>query len=403
MEALLEKNSFMDRTFVNLSFDELNHFESLARDFCKRSIAPMFEGDLADGDFSYLDMIFKKAFDTGIAASHRADRAGNEYGIWGSGIETSGLLSSLVLLSAVAESCGGIAMALHSQGLASNLLQKAQRLPDLPATRPALCLQDDFGMPAYKTLMAPESDEPQRINTVAVKEGDSYVLNGSKHFVYCIPGTDCFVVLAREASSWCCLAVPAKTPGVTMSDAGRRTGLRACGLYHLAFANVTVPGRWRIDKDNARALALRSICLDMAGMSAIAVGIARGAIKAALQYAAERYQGGRMIENLPVIKNLMAEAKARTHAAKAAVFNQKDMDIEKPSGLRAAAMTKLTALNLCAQAVTDSLQVFGGYGYMEDFGMEKRLRDVTVLKSAHGSPLYLKRLIGDIDREEGPR
>ncbi|HOO70977.1 MAG TPA: acyl-CoA dehydrogenase [Spirochaetota bacterium] len=400
MEALIEQNILMNLAFMNLSFEEVNHFENLARDFSKRSIGPMFENDLPDGDLSHLEKIIEKAFDIGIAASAHDKMAGNEFGIWGNCTDSSGLLTSLVLLSAIAESCGGIAMGLHSHGVAVNILQKAAHKMTKTFSRPIPCFQDDFGVPSLKTIMSPDLDMPQKMKTEAVEAGPGYVLNGSKHFTYSLPGADALVVLARLENSWCCLAVPADSPGVTITDAGRRTGLRASKLNHVTFNNVTVPRENRIDENGARPLVIRSLCLDWVGMCAIAVGIARGAVKAAKQYAAERYQGGAQIEDHPVIRMLLAGSETRARTAKATVLYLKDMDPEKLTSLRAAAMAKLSVMEVCAQAVTDSLQVFGGYGYMEDFGMEKRLRDVTVLKSAHGSPLYLKQLICDIDREE---
>jgi alkylation response protein AidB-like acyl-CoA dehydrogenase len=75
-------------------------------------------------------------------------------------------------------------------------------------------------------------------------------------------------------------------------------------------------------------------------------------------------------------------------------------DLKSYSGLKKAAAAKLSVIDLCSRAVTDCLQAFGGYGYMEDYGMEKRLRDVTVLKSAFGSSTYLKQLIFDIEKED---
>ena len=400
MEALIEQNILMNLALMNLSFEDVNHFENLAREFSKKSIGPMFENDLPDGDLSHLNKIIETAFEIGIASSPISSMAGNEFGIWGNCTDSSGMLTSIVLLSAIAESCGGIAMGLHSHGVAVNLLQKAADKMSKTFSRPMLCLQDNFGVPSLKTIMSPEMDLPQKINTEAVKNGTGYLLNGSKHFVYSLPEADALVVLARLDNSWCCLAFPADSPGVTIVDAGRRTGLRACNLSHITFNNVSVPGKNRIDENEARSLVIRSLCLDWVGMCAIAVGIARGAVKAAKQYAAERYQGGVQIEDHPVIRMLLSGSETKARTAKATVLYLKDMDQEKLSSMKAAAIAKLSIMEMCAQAVTDSLQVFGGYGYMEDFGMEKRLRDITVLKSAHGSPLYLKQLISDINKEE---
>jgi len=132
-------------------------------------------------------------------------------------------------------------------------------------------------------------------------------------------------------------------------------------------------------------------------MAAIAVGIAKGA--AARKYAAERYQGGKQIEEHPAIKMLIAGAEAAIATAEATLSSLQDGGFTSFKGLKKSAAVKLTVIELCSRAVTDCLQTFGGYGYVEDFGMEKRLRDITVLKSASGSPTYLKQLIFDIEKE----
>ena len=400
MEALLEKNILSNLSVMNLTYEEVYHFEKLARDFSKKTILPMFEGDLADGDLTKLDDVLKKAFDIGIAASAKDSMQGSEYGVWGSSIERSGLLTSLVLLSVIAETCGGIAMCLHAQGLGVNLLQAARgKLPEVP-DRPAVCLQEEPGMPLLEAITSPSKTDATGTDTCVIREETCYLINGSKRFVYGMPQTDALVVFARMEDQWGCFMIPVDSPGIEIIDAGNRTGLRACALNHVTFNNVQIPLDHRIDADDASQLVARYLTLNWIGMTAIAAGIARGAIIQAKGYARDRYQGGKQIEDHPIINRLIAEARAKTHTARASVFDCKNTDLKEPACIRRAAMVKLMGINLCAQAVTESLQVFGGYGYMEDFGMEKRLRDVTVLKSAHGAPVYLRRIIMESERRE---
>ena len=385
---------------MNLTYEEVYHFEQLARDFSKKTILPMFEGDTADGDLTKIKDILNKAFDVGIAASAKESMQGSEYGIWGSSIERSGLLTSLVLLSVTAETCGGIAMCLHAQGLAVNLLQAAQnKLPSLP-DRAAVCFQEETGMPLYQEITSPSKADIITTETTVKKEDTCYLIHGSKHFVYSMPETDSLVILARMDDQWGCFMIPVDSPGIEVSDVGPRTGLRACTLNHVTFNNVRIPLDHRIEIADAHLMVKRYLTLNWIGMTAIAAGIARGAIIQAEQYARDRYQGGKQIEDHPIIKGLLAGARAKTHTARASVFDCKYSDIKDPANLRRAAMIKLTGIDLCARAVTEALQMLGGYGYMEDFGMEKRLRDVTVLKSAHGAPVYLKHIIAESERME---
>jgi alkylation response protein AidB-like acyl-CoA dehydrogenase len=178
-----------------------------------------------------------------------------------------------------------------------------------------------------------------------------------------------------------------------------RTGLRACRVEHVDFNSVEIPQDARIDGGDASALVIRAMNLNWTGMSAVAVGIGRGTCAAARRYTAERYQGGSQIEEHPAIKMLIGGAESATTAAEAALYSLPDGDLGSFKNLKKSAAVKLSVMELCSRAVTDCLQTFGGYGYMEDYGMEKRLRDVTVLKSASGSPAYLKQLIFDIEKE----
>lgn len=387
---------------ASLCMDEVNHFRDLAIKFAKKSILPMFEPDYPDGNMEFLPGILEIAFEIGIAASQDKSMTGSEYGIWGSSADTIGLIPSIMLLSTIAETCGGVAMCLNVQGISANLLLHSKRkLPCSPA-RAACCIMEGPSLPYYGTLFSPDSDRPAKVSTTAAATDKGYVINGNKTFVYGIPDVDTYIVMARVENKWGCFLVGRNAEGLKITDAGQRTGLRACTVSHIDFNSVHIARDARIDDGDGVDYVMRALCLNWIGMTAIATGIARGAIASAREYAAERYQGGTLIENHPAIKMLIADSEARLYAAESSVLSILTIYHNLPASLKTAAMTKLTGIELCARAVTDSMQCFGGYGYMEDFTMEKRLRDVTVLKSASGSPNYLKQLIFDLEKGENP-
>jgi alkylation response protein AidB-like acyl-CoA dehydrogenase len=383
---------------AGLTQEEILHYTDLARTFAKKSVASLFGGEYPDGDLSRLPAVLDTAFAIGLAASPDRSLPGSQYGIWGSALDELGPAPSLLLLSTVAEACGGVAMCLHAQGVASNLALRAKG-PSAPA-RVRLCLQEGPYPPSAAVLEAPAEHVPARIETVAAEERGRYVIRGAKSFSYAMEGATANVVLARLGERWACFLVPSGDARITVTDAGKRTGLRACRLDHVAFDGVEVPREARIDEGDAGALAARALFLNWAGMSAIAAGIARGAVAAARAYADERYQGGALIREHAAVKMLIAGAAAAADAAGAAVMALADCGIGSRAGLARAAGTKLSVTELAARAVTDSLQVFGGYGYMEDFGMEKRLRDMAVLRSAGGPPTCLKQALFDFAGED---
>jgi alkylation response protein AidB-like acyl-CoA dehydrogenase len=383
----------MDYAFFS---EEAHAFADMARAFTKKTVLPIFEADFSDGDLGQLPEILKKAFEVGLAASPDPDMPGFDHGIWGDLVNKSGFGISMMLLSIIAETCGGIAANLHFQGAAANVLLNA---PKKPLTLPrvvALAVQEEFGFPGYGTLFSPGEDSPARIATTATAINEGYLLNGFKSFIYSMKEPEAFVIFARieKKDQWGCFLIPSDISGLEIIPVGHRTGLRAVDLNHLKIRNISVSEAARIDAGgDALNLLIRALCLNWLGCSAIAAGIARGAVEAAGKYASERYQGGKIIADHPAIRGLLAEAETKTYGAGCLVAQAGVLDLDKSETLARCAMTKMLILELCAKAVTDSLQCFGGYGYMEDYGMEKRLRDITVLKSAAGSPPYLRGFI----------
>lgn len=383
-----------------ISEEDISHFEDLARKYAQKSVLAMFEGEHPDGNLSFLPGLMDTAFQIGLAATPDGSNEKNYFGVWGSATADVGIKPSLVILSSIAETCGGIAMCLHAQGVAINIILKSRHSVDPSLLRAGLALQEGMWPPVWEIFNSSSNDTGIVLQTTFETKSSSYVINGSKSFVYSLNPVDSYAVFGRDENEWGCFIVPSNTPGITRQDAGIRTGLRACQVEHLEFKNVEIPKQARIDyRGNAMKLAKLAMFINWAGMSAIAVGIAKGAVKAAKKYAAERYQGGTLIENHPIIKSLISSSDALAKSAESILQSISCYSIISDEAIARAAGAKLTVMDICAKAVTDSLQVFGGYGYMEDFGMEKRLRDITVLKSASGSPVFLKQFIANIEKE----
>jgi alkylation response protein AidB-like acyl-CoA dehydrogenase len=343
--------------------------------------------------------VIDTAFDIGISSLPDRSLSDSAYGVWGPAEEEVGLMPSVVLLGAIAETCGGIAMALHVQGLACNLWLRAGFEPVPGVGRVALALQEGFTLPYLDRLLSPTDRDGEGIVTQAASEPEGYLINGEKSFVYSLPDPQAYLVMAADGQGWGLFRVPAAAEGLQRTDPGQRTGLRACELRHLRLEKVQVEQKAGLGAERGLQMVFRALSLNWIGMCAIAVGVARGALAAARQYCAERYQGGTVIENHPAVKGLIAASEARMATAGWALCALAGRDPETLETVGEAARLKLTVMELCAQAVTDSLQTLGGYGYMEDYGMEKRLRDMAVLRSAAGSSIYLKQLIADIDRK----
>jgi butyryl-CoA dehydrogenase len=374
-----------------ITAEDLQGYESLAAQFARRSLLPMFEGEHRDGNPGRLPEIFKTALATGIASSPDPSMPGYDYGIWGKASEA---VASTLLLRIIAETCGGVAMGLNVQGAACNLLVNASpvlgRMPEFPAVAfqegpwPIGITMDGGGMACTG------------VEASAVRRGGGYVVNGRKSYVYGMREPDAYLVLANSEKGAGIFIVYADTPGLEVIDAGWRTGLMACAVRHITCRNVEVPAENRLGGD-AQDLVAMAMALTWIGQAAVLSGIARGAIRTAEKYISERYQGGKIIDRHPAVRGLIAGAEARTELMQSAL-NECGHTGNTVEMLRRAALLKLNAAGLGCEAVTDCLQVFGGYGYMEDFGMEKRLRDARTIACAMGSPVYLQQLIFELGR-----
>ena len=383
-----------------LTKSDIESFQDLARQFTKNSIRPMMDGDFSDGNPEMVPSIIESAFETGLASIPDITNSGKQYGVWGSMTDVSGTASSIVILSTIAETCGAIAMGLNAQGVASNILSHlSHNLPYTPV-KTALGLQEGIYPPSYGLIKSPEKWTPDYITTTAELKHGEYKLTGKKDFLYVIDTPDTFVIFAIVDSKWGCFVIPADIPGIKIIKTGQRTGIRACKVMGIELNDVKIPSDFRIDSDNAEDLLLKGLGFYWYGIAAIAAGIARGSLSAAKEYCAERYQGGTIIKKHSAIKMLIAEAESKTTVIEQSLKEIDNAGFNTPQFLKKAAIAKLTATQLCSQAVTDCLQTFGGYGYIEDFGMEKRLRDSAVLKSTCGPPHYLKQFVFDIDQGE---
>ena len=294
---------------------EMNSFIDTAHAFAAKSVASIFDGEHADGKLDKIDDVLSTAFSIGLAASPDPNQPGYDYGIWGAALSETGLAPSALMLSSVAEVCGGMALNLHVQGLASQIIALSSRKPASTPTRVAPALQEEFGLPGWGTLNIPSLDAPARVISQAKKTKKGYVIDGVKPFMYAMPGAEAAVVFCRVDDNWGCFLIPLNLTGTQCSDVGVRSGLRASYLSHLTLKDVTVPAEARLDDGDALPLLMRALSLNWLGLAAIGAGIARGAVRAARKYASERYQGGTMLENHLVIRMLIAGAESNMEGA----------------------------------------------------------------------------------------
>lgn len=368
-----------------MDIEQLNAVRETARRFARREVAPLVGTEGRDGDLGRLDGVLTRAAEAGLLASPDPEGAGFDYGVWGRASVHTGAAASVAVLEELAVECAGVAACVHFAGLGALELAGRQGTQRGPVGVALLGPGWRVSWPAFDT---------PPLGAVQLGVGG---LMGACKFVYGAPSTRDYVVYAAGVEGWERAHVPGDAEGMTVAPVDPRTGLAAARVVHLHFEAVEVRSQQRLAPATPRALVRRL----MLGLAAIAVGNARGALREARRYAAERYQGGAQIEDHAAVRLLLGDSATRVAAAaawlhEAAGSGSRDpretLDSADDLSLWRALAAKLRCALECGQAVTDSLQVLGGYGYMEEYRLEKRLRDAMTLQAMAIEPNALRLL-----------
>lgn len=376
---------------AQLSSDERKAFGETARAFGRRRLRPWLEHGLPDGDPAGLPGLLTELREVGLLAAVGPDEPGGDTGVWGRQSLSDGPALSLSLLAAVAESCAGVAACLHYAGLGASLLGQD---PEAPAGLCASALSENGFLPEPAAIGAAACGEAGIGTRLETGDGGPRLV-GHKSVVMLPPGAKTAAVFAADAGGWVLTAVDLAAAGVRLREAGPIMGLRAARPVALDFERAPakpIGGRCGVET------VLDHLARLWFGQLAIAAGAAAGAVNDATRYASERYQGGTEIIRHPAVAGLLSEAQASLAAARALLPESEPQSAQEYA--LAAAEAKIAGLPLCCRAVTSCMQVMGGYGYMEDYGMEKRYRDVHTLRCLSGSPTVLRQFAASLRRED---
>lgn len=228
------------------------------------------------------------------------------------------------------------------------------------------------------------------MTTRAVRDGDSYVVNGTKAWTTHGGVADFYNVFCRTGGSGSrgisCLLADAATPGVVPQARERTMGLRASPVAQIAFDDARVPAdRLLGGEGEGFAIAMQALDAGRLGIAACAVGLAQAALDYAVGYAQERSQFGRPIIEFQGVGFLLADAATQIAAARALTLAAaRRRDAGHPYTTEAA-KAKLFATDMAMRVTTDAVQVLGGYGYVADHPVERWMREAKVLQIVEGT------------------
>ncbi len=262
---------------------------------------------------------------------------------------------------------------------------------------PRLCRGDALGCFA---LTEPDSgSDAAALTTRAVRDGGDWVITGGKTFITNGTTADVALLFARTGGTGhrgiTAFLIPTDTPGLIRSEIHGKLGLRGQATAELTLDSVRVPDAARLgDEGGGFRLALATLAKGRMSVAAGCVGIAQGCLDAAVGYAGQRTQFGKPIAGHQLVQQLLATIAVDTAAARLLVWRVADLIDRGQPFATEASMAKLFASEAAVRAANDAIQVFGGYGYIDEYPVGKYLRDARVATLYEGTSQIQQLLIG---------
>lgn len=253
---------------------------------------------------------------------------------------------------------------------------------------PRLAAGDWLG--AYSLSEPGSGSDAAALVTRARRDGEDYVINGTKAWVTGAGEAHCYVLMCRtgedKVRGISALLVPADTPGLSFPPRERKMGLRSSPTGQLVLEDARVPARYLLaEEGEGFTIAMNALDGGRLGIAACAVGLAQAALDASVRYAREREQFGQPIGQFQGLAFMLADMATGIESARALMLQAAQRRDHGLAFGRLASMAKLCATDTAMQVTTDALQVFGGNGYTTDYPVERWFREAKVLQIVEGT------------------
>ena len=359
--------------------DEQLMIQTMVRDFSREVIAPTaaerdktkeFPGDNLKqlGELGFMGMMVPPEYN-------------------GSGADT---VSYVLALSEVAYSCASTAvvMSVHNSIVCESLLRygtedQKQRFLKILATGEIIG--------AFALTEPNAGSDPVRQTTKAVRDGDSYILNGTKRFITTGKNAGVVIVTAKTDDTKrhkgiSAFLVKKETPGFTIGQLEDKMGLRASDTVDLLFEDCRIPAEDMLGKEGEGfKIAMTGLDGGRIGISAQSVGVAQAALDAAVKYAKEREQFGQSISRFQGLRWIVADMATEIEAARQLMLSASAMKDRGENYTAQASMAKLFSSEMVNRVTAKALQIHGGYGYIKEYPVERYYRDARVFTIYEGT------------------
>jgi len=364
--------------------DEEMMIVETCRELAQKKIKPVREHYDEEGIFPW--DIVKEMADLGLCGLYIDQKYG---GMAPEG--SKGIFQLVLAVEELSKVCGGISLAMAATALGTLPIiigateeQKKKYLPDIASGKK---------LAAFGLTEANAGSDAGSMRTTAVKKGGKYILNGTKQWITNGSEAETYTVFAMTDKSkgtrgCSCFIVEKGTPGFTFGKKENKMGIRASATTELIFQDCEIPAENLMGGKEGLGFihAVGTLNDSRPGVAAQALGIAAGALDEALAYSRQREQFGSKISSFQAVQHILANMGVEVEAARALLYQcARIVDSGASDFAKESAMAKYYASEVAMRVTTNAVQVFGGYGYMKEYPVEKMMRDAKITQIYEGT------------------
>lgn len=366
--------------------EEQSQFQDVARDFAQTEMAPYAKD--WDENHTFPEATLRKAAELGFAGIYVRDDVG------GSSLTR---LDAAIIFEELAAACPSTAAYISIHNMAAWMIDRFGNEEQRQRFLPKLCTMEHFA--SYCLTEPGAGSDAASLKTRAERDGDHYVLNGSKAFISGGGRSDVYVVMVRTGGDGpkgiSTLVVPKDTPGLSFGKQEEKMGWRSQPTSAVIFENCRVPVANRLgDEGQGFTIAMMGLDGGRLNIGACSLGGAKAALAAALEYTKVRKQFGKALAEFQALQFRLADMETELTAARLLLHRAASaLDAKAPDATKLCAMAKRLATDTGFQVVNDALQLHGGYGYVREYPIERLLRDLRVHQILEGTNEIMRVII----------
>jgi acyl-CoA dehydrogenase len=358
--------------------EEQEELRRVAREFAQKEVAPVAMHYDKTGEFPW--EIYRQAYDIGLMNPSVPAAYG------GGGLSA---LECCLIVEELGAACAGITTSIMVNDLALMPILVGGSEEQQRTFLTPFC--SGFNMGAFCLTEPGAGSDVASMSTTAKRDGDCYILNGTKTFITNGSVASLYTVFATRDKNLrhqgiAGFIVPAETPGLSHGKKFDKMGQRASDTAEVIFEDVRVPRANLLGReDEGFRIAMVTLDRTRPMIAAMSVGLARAAMDAAVQYAKERITFGTPIGHHQAIQLLLADMAKDVEAARLLTWQCAWLIDQGHRATKESSLAKCVATDIAMRVTTDAVQVFGGYGYMKDLPLEKYMRDAKLMQIYEGT------------------